>query len=148
MRKLPFVDVHLTAASTILGITYGYTPHDVNDEFIQLAHDTTFETFRYGGPGSSICDLIPFCTSLIFLHAWFESNKEGSEILADVDATFVPSETCRLHQDACGEAFQSTTRVDRNPDGMRLGYLADLADPAILRLMEHIKAWRAVSLGE
>ncbi|KAF9650387.1 cytochrome P450 [Thelephora ganbajun] len=56
-----FVDhIKRFSASTILGITYGYTPRDANDEFIQLAHDATFESFRYGGPGSSICDLVPF----------------------------------------------------------------------------------------
>ena len=52
-----------TAASTVLGVTYGYTPRDANDEFIQLADEATFESFRYGGPGSSICDLVPFCES-------------------------------------------------------------------------------------
>lgn len=116
--RLPFVDLYPAAAFTILGITYGYTPHDVNDEFIRLAHEATFETFRYGGPGSSICDLIPFRTPPLFFHASFESNREGSEILANVDAVFVLSEARRLHQDACGEAFQSTTRMDRKADGV------------------------------
>ena len=61
LEKFLINDVHPIAASTILGITYGYTPRSVDDEFIQLAHKATLESFRYGGPGSSICDLVPFC---------------------------------------------------------------------------------------
>ena len=75
-------------------------------------------------------------------------TERGSEILANVDAIFVLSEACRLHQVACGEAFRSTARMDRNSDGMQLGHLGDLTDSAILRLMERIKAWPAISSGE
>ena len=73
--KLAIVDIHLTAASIILGITYGYSLHDVNDEFVQLARVATFESFRYGGPGSSICDLIPFCEPSLFLHVSLGPTK-------------------------------------------------------------------------
>ena len=58
-----------TAASAILGITYGYTPRDVNDKFIQLAREATLESFRHGGPGSSICDLVPLCRHSLFFRA-------------------------------------------------------------------------------
>lgn len=68
-ENLLLADLYLTAASTILGITYGYTPLDANDEFIQLADEAAFESFRYGGPGSSTCDLIPFCKSSLLLPA-------------------------------------------------------------------------------
>jgi hypothetical protein len=111
-------DLFPAAASTILGITYGYTPQGANDKFIQLAHKATFETFRYGGPGSSICDLVPFCMFCRFLGVLFWSNKERSEALANVDAIFLLSEACCLHQDDRGEAFQSAARVDRSQDGM------------------------------
>jgi len=132
--NLLFVNLYPAAASTILGITYGYAPHDVNDRFIRLAHEVTLESFRYGGPGSSICDLVPFCKSPLFFYTWIGSNGEQSETLADVDAIFILSGARRLHQDACGEAVQFTARMDGNPDGIRLGRLAGLTDSdSILR---------------
>ena len=138
--NLQVVDFHPIAASTILDITYGYSPHGANDEFIRFADEAVFESFRYGGPGSSICDLVPLCESSLFLCTSLRSNGGGSEILADVDAVFVLSETRCLHSDHCGEAFQFTAPVDRNSDGIELGYLEDPANSAILRQTEHIKA--------
>ena len=137
-KNLLFVDLHHTAASTILGVTYGYTPHDANDKFIRLAHEAALESFRYGGPGSSICDLIPFCKSLFF-YARPGTNRVQSEILADMDAVFILSEARRLHQDGCGEDVQLTARMDGKPDGIQLGYFAGLTDSVILRLIKHIK---------
>jgi hypothetical protein len=115
------VNFHPTAASTILDITYGYTPHSVDDQFIRLANEAVFESFRYGGPGSSIFDLFPFRMSPPFLYASLRFNEEESKTLADVDAVFVLSEARCLHSDDCGEAFQLAASVGGNSDGIELG---------------------------
>jgi hypothetical protein len=112
-----FDDFYPIAASTILGITYGYTPRGVDDEFIQLAHKATLESFRYGGPGSSVCDLVPFCMFCPSLDATQLSDGRESEALAHLDAVFLLSEARCLHEDDCGETLYSTTRMDRNTDG-------------------------------
>jgi len=45
----------------ILEITYGYTVESVEDPFIYLADEAAVESFRYGGPGATMCDILPIC---------------------------------------------------------------------------------------
>ncbi|KAF9645975.1 cytochrome P450 [Thelephora ganbajun] len=49
----------LTAAGTILNVTYGYTVKDCNDPLVTLADECTSATIAGGGPGSLLCDLVP-----------------------------------------------------------------------------------------
>lgn len=74
-----------------------------------------------------------------FLRIQPEPNRERSEVLANLDAIFFLPEARCLHQGNCGEAFQPTVEMDRNPDGTSLCCLADLADATILRRRGHIK---------
>lgn len=60
-RTLP--DSSLTAAGTILNITYGYTVKDCDDPLVTLADECTSASVAAGGPGSLLCDLVPARTS-------------------------------------------------------------------------------------
>ena len=43
----------------ILEITYGYVVKNVDDPLIYLADEAAVESFRYGGPGATLCDILP-----------------------------------------------------------------------------------------
>ena len=43
----------------ILEMTYGYAVKGVDDPFIHLADEAAVESLRYGGPGSTLCDILP-----------------------------------------------------------------------------------------
>lgn len=43
----------------ILEATYGYVVESVDDSFTRLADQAAIETVRYGGPGATLCDILP-----------------------------------------------------------------------------------------
>ena len=45
----------------ILEITYGYTVESADDPFVLLVHEAMIESFRHGGPGTGLCDILPIC---------------------------------------------------------------------------------------
>lgn len=47
------------SAAMILEITYGYAVENIEDPFIHLADEAAVESFRYGGPGATLCDILP-----------------------------------------------------------------------------------------
>jgi len=53
----------VTAAGTILNITYGYIVKDCDDPLVTLADECTSASVAAGGPGSLLCDLVPARTS-------------------------------------------------------------------------------------
>jgi len=44
----------------ILEITYGYIVESADDSFIHLADEVAVESLRYGSPGATLCDILPF----------------------------------------------------------------------------------------
>ena len=89
----------------ILEITYGYVVKNVDDPLIYLADEAAVESFRYGGPGATLCDILPIREEILHLLVYPEHdlNVNSSEILANVDAIlFLPATRC-LYQDSCGE---------------------------------------------
>lgn len=90
-----------SAASMILEITYGYTVENVDDSFIRLADEAAVESFRYGGPGATLCDALPIredlFTLLISVRPRLKYNS--SKTLANVDAILFLPATCSLYQD-------------------------------------------------
>lgn len=56
-------DGSLTAAGTILNVTYGYTVKDCDDPLVTLADECTSASVAAGGPGAMLCDLVPARTS-------------------------------------------------------------------------------------
>lgn len=43
----------------IVEITYGYRVENVDDPFIRLADEAVIESARHGGPGATLCDILP-----------------------------------------------------------------------------------------
>ena len=58
-RHRVFPDDLLTAAGTILNITYGYSVKDCDDPLVTLADECTSASVAAGGPGALFCDLVP-----------------------------------------------------------------------------------------
>ena len=73
----------LTAAGTILSVTYGYSVKDCDDPLVTLADECTSASVAAGGPGALLCDLVPART-LPDVAMGSVVTLPCSEILADV----------------------------------------------------------------
>ena len=64
----------------MLEMTYGYTVEGVDDPLIHLTDEAAVESFRYGGPGATLCDILPIREALPPFPAYEAKLKRNTQV--------------------------------------------------------------------
>ncbi|KAG8750972.1 hypothetical protein FRC12_012658, partial [Ceratobasidium sp. 428] len=104
--------IRQTAAATVVKLTYGYTVHDISDEYIMAAEQAMASFSRLGTPGAFMVDIFPWLRYI----PWAPFKKVAAEAREHLNRLEnMPMRFVRQQMEAGGGEYSLVSKWLENP---------------------------------